>query len=210
LLQSNGQATPRKWSASPAHSSPPVYICSDGTLLRNFVLERLSSKDDLFNRLLTKVNTLALSAAAAATASSASASSSGQHTGNETPERSKKARTEAVEPSRKRTREPIASSSHKRTHEPIALCESDKGPDPKRRRKRNSSDSSSDSAEDADDSDKEYTVEALLDRRPARRGYNYLVAWEGYTADHNSWEPEANLLATSEESVREYDERHPK
>lgn len=45
-------------------------------------------------------------------------------------------------------------------------------------------------------SDNVYTVDELLDRRRdpgRRRGYQYLVRWEGYGAEHDSWEPESNV-----------------
>lgn len=44
--------------------------------------------------------------------------------------------------------------------------------------------------------DNVYTVTELLDRRrdPSRRlGYQYLVKWEGFGDEHNTWEPESNV-----------------
>ena len=38
----------------------------------------------------------------------------------------------------------------------------------------------------------EYIVEEILDSRLHRNKLQYLVKWEGYTDENNSWEPEAN------------------
>lgn len=40
-----------------------------------------------------------------------------------------------------------------------------------------------------------YNVEKIIDRRfsPKRKKTFYLIKWEGYTEDDNSWEPEENL-----------------
>ena len=40
----------------------------------------------------------------------------------------------------------------------------------------------------------EYQVEQILDtRKRTRRAREYLVQWEGYGSEHNTWEPECNL-----------------
>jgi len=43
-----------------------------------------------------------------------------------------------------------------------------------------------------------YEVEALVDHRVAKKGrrkvYQFLVKWEGYGVEHNTWEPEENML----------------
>jgi len=52
-----------------------------------------------------------------------------------------------------------------------------------------------------------YTVESLLDHMIVRKGrgkiYKFLVKWQGYGEEHNTWEPESNLIGCGEE-VREY------
>ena len=38
--------------------------------------------------------------------------------------------------------------------------------------------------------DEEYVVERILAKRTTRRGEEqYLVAWQGYAPEHNTWEP---------------------
>lgn len=39
----------------------------------------------------------------------------------------------------------------------------------------------------------EYVVERILDHKAAGRSRRYLVRWQGYGPEHDSWEPEANL-----------------
>ena len=39
----------------------------------------------------------------------------------------------------------------------------------------------------------EYFVERILDRRPRGRGYQYLIWWQGYGPEHDSWLPGAEV-----------------
>eukprot|EP00884_Botryococcus_braunii_P000309 jgi/Botrbrau1/10279/Bobra.0120s0001.1 len=39
----------------------------------------------------------------------------------------------------------------------------------------------------------EYEVEKILHHRKARRSYEFLVRWVGYSPEHDTWESEANL-----------------
>jgi transposase InsO family protein len=39
----------------------------------------------------------------------------------------------------------------------------------------------------------EYEVDKILDHRKSRRSYEFLVRWVGYSPEHDTWEPEANL-----------------
>lgn len=52
-----------------------------------------------------------------------------------------------------------------------------------------------------------YTVESLLDHIVVRKGrgkiYKFLIKWEGYGEEHNTWEPESNLIGCGD-MVREY------
>jgi Reverse transcriptase (RNA-dependent DNA polymerase)/RNase H-like domain found in reverse transcriptase/Integrase zinc binding domain/Chromo (CHRromatin Organisation MOdifier) domain/Aspartyl protease len=55
----------------------------------------------------------------------------------------------------------------------------------------------------------EYEVHHILDHnghKPGKR--RFLVAWKGYPAEHNTWEPEANLTNCSED-LAEYWAKHP-
>jgi hypothetical protein len=47
----------------------------------------------------------------------------------------------------------------------------------------------------------EYNVEKVIDSRMRRGHLEYLVKWDGYTSEHNTWEPEANLLPRSKKGV---------
>ncbi len=53
----------------------------------------------------------------------------------------------------------------------------------------------------------EYVVESILNHRVLGAGKRprkqYLVKWEGYGPEHNSWEPEAHLVRC-DEALREY------
>ena len=54
----------------------------------------------------------------------------------------------------------------------------------------------------------EYEVEQVLDSRLKRGKLEYLVKWSGYTDDHNTWEPESNLL-NSKETINEFHKSNP-
>lgn len=53
--------------------------------------------------------------------------------------------------------------------------------------------------------EEEYKVEAILDHQKMKKSgvVKYLVKWDGYTSDFNTWEPEENL-ANSEELLNSY------
>ncbi len=55
--------------------------------------------------------------------------------------------------------------------------------------------------------EEEYEVEAVLDSRMRRGQLEYLVQWKGYTAEHNSWEPEGNL-ENAPEQIEAFRSRH--
>lgn len=44
--------------------------------------------------------------------------------------------------------------------------------------------------------EKEFVIEKILDKRIGRGGKtSYLVKWEGYGDDHNSWEPPESFVS---------------
>jgi hypothetical protein len=55
----------------------------------------------------------------------------------------------------------------------------------------------------------EYDVEKVIDSRMRRGHLEYLVKWDGYTSEHNTWEPEANLLPRSKKAVQDFHQIHP-
>ena len=58
------------------------------------------------------------------------------------------------------------------------------------------------------DSEEEYVVEEILDSRMFRRKLQYLVKWEGYGVENNSWEYSENLNNAAE-LVADFHARHP-
>ncbi|XP_015438269.1 PREDICTED: chromobox protein homolog 2 isoform X3 [Dufourea novaeangliae] len=60
--------------------------------------------------------------------------------------------------------------------------------------------------EDKDTTDEEYTVEKILAKRfnPKKRCSEYLLKWEGYTHEHNTWEP-AEHVATCKHLLEEFE-----
>ena len=60
------------------------------------------------------------------------------------------------------------------------------------------------------DDEEEYPIEIILDGRPTRnkRGFEYLVKWEGYSDAHNMWKPSSELK-NAQELIAEYHQRHP-
>jgi hypothetical protein len=53
----------------------------------------------------------------------------------------------------------------------------------------------------------EYIVEAILDNRRRGNKWSYLIKWEGYGPEHNSWEPEENLENLKDLIKKYYQER---
>ncbi|XP_017792268.1 PREDICTED: flocculation protein FLO11 isoform X2 [Habropoda laboriosa] len=60
--------------------------------------------------------------------------------------------------------------------------------------------------DDRDSSDEEYTVEKILAKRfnPKKRCSEYLLKWEGYGHEHNTWEP-AEHVATCKHLLEEFE-----
>jgi hypothetical protein len=54
----------------------------------------------------------------------------------------------------------------------------------------------------------EYDVETVLDSRKRRNKMQYLVHWEGYPREDDTWEPVANLKH-AQELIDEFHEKHP-
>ena len=46
----------------------------------------------------------------------------------------------------------------------------------------------------SDMGDRVYAAEALMRKRVLGGRTEYLVKWKGWSAKHNSWEPEENIL----------------
>jgi hypothetical protein len=63
------------------------------------------------------------------------------------------------------------------------------------------------------DGELNYEVEQILahavcGKRKEKPLYKYLVKWEGYGQEHNSWEPESNLVGTCESLLSPYKAVH--
>ena len=58
------------------------------------------------------------------------------------------------------------------------------------------------------DGEEEWVVEEILDSKMMNRKLRYLVKWEGFGVEHNSWEPWDNLHAP--ECVADFHRKHPK
>jgi hypothetical protein len=54
----------------------------------------------------------------------------------------------------------------------------------------------------------EHEVEAIIDSRLYRGKLEFLVKWEGYTDEENTWEPEANV-EHAKEAVKDFYKKHP-
>ena len=59
------------------------------------------------------------------------------------------------------------------------------------------------------DNKEEYEVDAILNDKMSRGKRLYLVAWKGYSAAENTWEPESNLL-NSAKILKQYQSSHLK
>ena len=52
-------------------------------------------------------------------------------------------------------------------------------------------------------------VDEIFDKRydPETKSHLYLVKWEGFNKDHNTWEPESSLLEDVPEMVVDYNDK---
>ena len=57
------------------------------------------------------------------------------------------------------------------------------------------------------DDEEEYEVEQVLNSRMFRRRLQYLIKWEGYGMEYNTWEYASDVHAAK--LVKEYYQRHP-
>jgi hypothetical protein len=55
----------------------------------------------------------------------------------------------------------------------------------------------------------EYDVEKVINSRMRWGRLEYLVKWDGYTSENNTWEPETNLLPRSKKSIQDFHKSHP-
>ena len=60
---------------------------------------------------------------------------------------------------------------------------------------------------DEEDNTEEWEVEAILDHRTRRNKKQYLIAWKGWPAAENSWEPEGHLK-NAQAILKTYKKRH--
>ena len=58
------------------------------------------------------------------------------------------------------------------------------------------------------DGEEEYIVEDIIDSRMFRRRLQYLVKWEGYGLEYNTWEDSGNV-ANAPEKVAKFHATHP-
>ena len=54
----------------------------------------------------------------------------------------------------------------------------------------------------------EYAVKEILNSRKWGRGMEYLVSWEGYGPEENTWEPPDNLT-NAQEAIADFHKRYP-
>ena len=57
------------------------------------------------------------------------------------------------------------------------------------------------------DREEEWVVEEILDSKVINQKLCYLIKWEGYRIEHNSWEPQENVHAP--DLVTEFHQKHP-
>ena len=57
------------------------------------------------------------------------------------------------------------------------------------------------------DNEEEYEVERILKHRGRPTSLKFLIRWKGYTAEEDSWEPEANL-GNASELLKDYKRRN--
>ena len=57
------------------------------------------------------------------------------------------------------------------------------------------------------DDEEEYLVEEVLNSRMFRRRLQFLIKWEGYGVEHNTWEYASDVHAS--DLVKEYYRKHP-
>ena len=55
-----------------------------------------------------------------------------------------------------------------------------------------------------------YKVERILDHKQSGRGLKYLIKWEGYSDDENTWEPVSNLKDCSNLVAQYWEQRGDK
>lgn len=59
------------------------------------------------------------------------------------------------------------------------------------------------------DGELNYVVEEILASRVRYRKVQYLVKWQGYGPDDNTWEPYDNLMSGAEDSVKDFHKKNP-
>lgn len=67
-------------------------------------------------------------------------------------------------------------------------------------------DDTEDDGENDGNSDSEYVLERIVSVKRSGRGYSFLVKWQGFPEDQNTWEPERNIQDTA--AYQKYKKEH--
>jgi hypothetical protein len=115
---------------------------------------------------------------------------------NRKPRKKKKPSTNEEKPSEEKRKDANVRSNKKHA------------PSNKKRRKRRIRrlNPTQETSTDVNTHDEEYVIDDIVSHRinPRSKVHEVLIAWEGYDASHNSWEPIANIRETAEATLLDY------